>query len=41
MIMTAKALWFGGDPNRGGTSKSKKQTSRYSEVVLQLLYPLA
>jgi hypothetical protein len=25
MIMTAKAFWFGGDPNRGGTSELRRK----------------
>jgi hypothetical protein len=43
MIMTAKAFWFGEDPNRGGTSelRSKLGVNGYSELVLQLLYPFA
>jgi hypothetical protein len=30
MIMTAKAFWFGGDPNRGGTSEGKLRLLRTS-----------
>jgi len=25
MIMTAKAFWFGGDPDRGGTSELRRK----------------